>query len=87
MLGESITCLGLIFLFILAFPRACCICFCFVLFNFFFCVHFFVVKNFKKTKIFLVGSFLFFFCIMHLDSPLNSHVVFMDLIPCVLECS
>jgi hypothetical protein len=86
MLGESITCLGLIFLFILAFPRACCICFCFVLFNFFFVCIFLLLKILKR-QIFLVGSFLFFFCIMHLDSPLNSHVVFMDLIPCVLECS
>jgi hypothetical protein len=57
------------------FPRECC--FCFVLFNSFF-VHFFVVKNFKKTKIFLVGCFLFFFRLVHLDSPLFSHVAIMD---------
>jgi hypothetical protein len=53
----------------------------------FLCAHFFVVKNFKKAKIFLVGCFLFFFCFMHLDSPLISQVAFMDLIHCVLECS
>jgi hypothetical protein len=103
MLGEPITCLGLFLLFIFAFPRACCLCFFifFLFFYFFvcaffiflfFCVIFFflffcVVKKFKKTKICLVSCFSFFFCLMHLDSSLNSHVAFMDLIPCVLECS
>jgi hypothetical protein len=62
----------------------------FIFFYFFVCAFFFffcVVKKFKKTKICLVSCFSFFFCLMHLDSSLNSHVAFMDLIPCVLECS
>jgi hypothetical protein len=56
---------------------------------FFFFVHFFLwlLKIFKKTKICLVSCFSFFLCLMHLDCPLNSHVAFMDLIPCILECS
>jgi hypothetical protein len=74
-------------MFILAFPRACYLCFSFV--KFLLCAFFFflLLKIFKKTKICLVSCFSFFFCLMHLDSPLNSHVVFMDLISCVLECS
>jgi hypothetical protein len=77
-------------MFILAFPRACCFCFCFV--KFLLCAFFFFfvkkkIQKFKKTKICLVSCFSFFLCLMHLDSPLNSHVAFMDLIPCVLECS
>jgi hypothetical protein len=37
-----------------------------------------LLKIFKKTKICLVSCFSFFFCLMHLDSPLNSHVSFMN---------
>jgi hypothetical protein len=66
-----------------------CLTFCV---HFFFCFVFVVKKSkknqkIKKTKICLVRCFSFFFCLMHLDGPLNSHVAFVDLIPCVLECS
>ena len=69
MLGEPITCLGLFLLFIFAFPGAC--------FLLLFCAFFLLLKKIQKDKICLVSCFSFFFCLMHLDSSLNSHVVFV----------
>jgi hypothetical protein len=82
-LGESITCLGLVDLHIL--EHAVFLFYIFLLFSFFF--FFFLLKISKRQKYFYLVVFFSFFFRMHLDSPLISYVPFMDLIPCILECS
>ena len=58
MLGKSITCIRLLFLFILHFLEHGVFVFVLFCLIFFVCI-FFVVENFKKTKIILVHCFSF----------------------------